>query len=807
MTDYIESLYNKDLDSLETLLFNVKRPGQFFFHGTIEVPMPKMEVDGVGVISFPIPEGQIKQMIDQAVRAPYGRGQETILDTEVRKVWQLKSDSVKISGRTWGSYFKSILDEVTNGLGCQGITVSAELYKLLIYDEGGFFLSHRDTEKSQGMFGTLVIVLPSFHRGGELVIRHAGQEAVVDLSCQEGSQLTYAAFYADCEHEVKPITEGNRVCLVYNLVQERTEKGKQKLIEAPIYDKEIGKASLILKNAFKKQDFPLKIVWLLEHQYSSAELSFATLKNADAARAQLLSQAALKAQCAIYLGIFHLEESGAAEICYDPYYSRHSRWDDDDEDEEDFEKDFEVIDVCDSNQYIDGWVNSDNQAVNFGEIPLDDDELLPKGSLDDEEPDEKRVMEASGNEGASFERAYRRAAIIIWPIKQTPEVLLKAGVGAVIPYFKEQVESGCPIKDACSLANLIMDHWEASVNSPNYQYSANKKGAPNRSEMLNLLNRLQDSTLIERFISKILINTYDGTENEVLTAVLPILEKKQISDLFSSLIRTNMKDHYDKCLSLIRNLLEQKNKMPSLSKVIPQMAQTAVASLKDVNPRSQSTSPDWKEWRKVLEKSNFVESEFIVELWDILIKLNAADLEEEAAAVIISHPSIFDPGKSIIPAIEKIIRGHQCHSIVKLWQHSSEFLLQRSEYPLQPPKDWRQEVILSCKCEDCKELQTFVSEPSSQIYRFPVGKERRQHLHNMIDSNRLEMTHLTERVGRPFTLVCTKTREKYDCSLKQYHADIEFMRILQKSLNFDSDQLLGNLKSRLSSAIGRKTKR
>jgi len=68
---------------------------------------------------------------------------------------------------------------------------------MLIYEEGGFFLPHRDTEKTPGMFGTLVLVLPSFHEGGELVVRHAGHQASLDLSGTEVSEIKFAAFYQD----------------------------------------------------------------------------------------------------------------------------------------------------------------------------------------------------------------------------------------------------------------------------------------------------------------------------------------------------------------------------------------------------------------------------------------------------------------------------------------------------------------------------------------------------------------------------------------------------------------------------------
>ena len=43
-----------------------------------------------------------------------------------------------------------------------------------------------------------------------------------------------------------------------------------------------------------------------------------------------------------------------------------------------------------------------------------------------------RHMEASGNEGASFERSYHRAALVIWHRQHYAKVLLQAGVGAAL---------------------------------------------------------------------------------------------------------------------------------------------------------------------------------------------------------------------------------------------------------------------------------------------------------------------------------------------------------------------------------------
>lgn len=73
--------YNRDLKALEDVLAAVRRPGDFFVRGSLETPMPRVEINGVGVISFPLLDSQIQDIITHAERAPYGRGGETILDT------------------------------------------------------------------------------------------------------------------------------------------------------------------------------------------------------------------------------------------------------------------------------------------------------------------------------------------------------------------------------------------------------------------------------------------------------------------------------------------------------------------------------------------------------------------------------------------------------------------------------------------------------------------------------------------------------------------------------------------------------
>lgn len=141
--------YNHKLKRLEALLAGVERAGDFFVQGSLDAPIPRVEIDGVGVLSFPVPTSQIEAVIKRAHRAPYGRGEHTIVDTSVRNAWQLDSADVRIGGKAWEKTFNQIMSTVIAGLGCSGMNVSATLYKLLVYETGGLFRPHRDTESTE----------------------------------------------------------------------------------------------------------------------------------------------------------------------------------------------------------------------------------------------------------------------------------------------------------------------------------------------------------------------------------------------------------------------------------------------------------------------------------------------------------------------------------------------------------------------------------------------------------------------------------------------------------------------------------
>ena len=96
-----------------------------------------------------------------------------------------------------------------------GAKLRAELHNLLVYGPGQFFAPHQDSEKADGMIGSLVVLLRSDSKGGALAIEHHDEKVSYRGS---PNQLVLVAFYADCRHEVRPVTSGYRAALTFNLV-------------------------------------------------------------------------------------------------------------------------------------------------------------------------------------------------------------------------------------------------------------------------------------------------------------------------------------------------------------------------------------------------------------------------------------------------------------------------------------------------------------------------------------------------------------------------------------------------------------
>ena len=745
-----------DERELEELLQSVARPGGFCTHGRVFVPMPVLEVEGVGVLSFPVPDSQVRLLVDAAERAPYGKGADTLVDTSVRDCWQIDAARIHLGGSVWADTLRGILDTVATGLGCPPGRLDARPYKLLIYEPGGFFSAHRDTEKADGMIATLSITLPAAGTGGELIVRHLDQEISVDMNAGEPSELAFAAFYADCAHETRPIREGYRLSLVFNLCLRPgdTETPQQ----APDYSDQARNTADLLVEWRDSGHGPDKLVWLLEHDYSEAGLSFDVLKNADAAKAEVLKSAAELADCELHAAIVHIEEEGAAEYIGDGYFDEFGGPDDDD---------VEMIEVSYGRYWLDGWASGDGDSPDFGELSVNPGELLPAGALDDVAPDEQWVNEASGNEGVSVERAYRHAALVVWPRRRTLDVLAGESIDRAVDWVGQHVERDA-VEARDPIARLI-SIW------PTERPTQKGEG---RADMLRLLGRIGDGELAMRFLHEVLLLRYEGSENENLPAVLRLAEPADTAEFLVDLVESRFLFHPDATLALLLRLGESGDF--DWRDMLGRSVRAALAALPlTLSPRDEKPELTWPP----APSRKPVGAAELRDLFVLAWRCGLAEEAETAAAVIATHPSAISPQRAIPAALEALSREEglaDSEACTLLWRHAADSLLDRSAKPPEAPQDWVVDARIACDCELCAALKAFCEDPVDRVRRFPLRKDLRKHLHRQIDGHRLDMSHVTERRGRPYTLVCTKNRASHKRRLAEYARDVETMRSLAR---------------------------
>ncbi len=754
------------------LLRSVDRSGSYCTHGRLLVPMPHLVVDPAGPISFPIPKTQIRALLAQAERAPYGKGTETRVDTTVRDTWQIAADRVRLRGKGWEAAFGRILHAVTEGLGCPENGLAAELYKLLVYEPGGFFAPHRDTEKARGMVATLVIALPAAGAGGTLVVRHNGDETAIDMHTDEPSEIAYAAFYADCTHEIRPVNEGHRICLVYNLILHGKAAG---LIPpaAPDHHAHVDALSSLLADwTDGNPGTPNKIVWLLEYDYSEAGLSFAALKHLDATIGRMLGEAAERADCALHAAVVHVEQEGTPEYSDFDLGGWGESYDDGLSDEMD--------EPLDDYAWLDGWISPDGTRPNYGTVPLQAGELMPTGGLDDVEPDEKRIHGSTGNDGPTIEHIYHCAALVVWPRRAALRALARGGIDTILEFAKTEHDRYNERADARdrlgTLASQLVEVW------PEAMPQADEKTWPPRCRQgLGLLCAFGNRPATMRFLRQIALPYYGGDENDALQTTLFEIGSDGMRELLPDLVRAAYAWRPGRCLDLVWRLCDTvgRGEDTGWSSALHETARAACDALPIILAPPPTDRPVVTRRRR----QTALDAGAIRNLFRSAWHLGLQDELQHAAVFLTGHPDIASPDDAVPHALEQLCaldedRARDSPAVAVLWRHAAGHLLAHSETPPEAPRTWVLPVRIECDCEHCADLQTFCDDPVATERQFAVRQDLRAHLQEMIRRHRIDLRCTELRRGRPYRLACVKTRASYKRRLEQYGKEIEAMRRL-----------------------------
>lgn len=206
---------------LDAALANIDNPSMPHVGGDANLPLPGLRVKGLDeYVALPLLPAQAEKLAEVAHVCPHGKGLETVVDTAVRDCLEIDPEAISFANKSFQIGIDNLAKKAMVLLRVPTGNVKWSLYKMLLYRTGGHFKPHRDTEKIKGMFATLTVQLPSCFKGGELVVRHQGQEEVYDGGADDGRNefgSFYTACFADLEHQILPVKEGYRLALVYSL--------------------------------------------------------------------------------------------------------------------------------------------------------------------------------------------------------------------------------------------------------------------------------------------------------------------------------------------------------------------------------------------------------------------------------------------------------------------------------------------------------------------------------------------------------------------------------------------------------------
>lgn len=767
---------------LAALLDGPERRGDF--SARIEIPARalRITIDGIGELPLPVRAPVTRKLIAQARQARFGRREQTLSDTGVRDTWEITPHQFALGGTDWQRTLSGVLDEFRTALGLPPTTVlRAEPHALLVYGKGQFFLPHQDSEKDDSMVGTLVVSLPSHHTGGELVVEHHGRSVTYKASRE---RLTFTAFYADCRHEVKPVTSGYRIALTMNLLAERgrpvVEPGGVPVTDLARYVTEHFTQPAEDRYGFgrAKPEPPNRLVYLLDHEYSQRGLGWDRLKGVDATRAALLRQAAGQTDCEAVLALAEVKETWDAQPPYDGYdYYGEVEHFDDCEDEEcegeclldpdgepgaevrrsgDF-SDYELTDLIDDEITLGWWTRPDNADGEQISLPVPYAEVCATTASKDLAPYRSEYEGYMGNYGNTLDRWYRRAAVVLWPRQRSFAARAEAGSAQALRDLQSHLDAG-ELELARTLARSLAPIWKHHGSGPaaaplfaaalgvavgvEEADTATMLLAPFGVEVLDerhVPDLTKAATRYGRTWARGVVNSwfgpagaYTGADRDTWLEILPGLSTSlRSTDGDGGAVATALAEGawraFEQRLVGWLGIGRQEERQAGLER----LATPFVHILRAAGPGTAET----------ITTALHSRPDSVLEC--LLPSLRTAAL----------RPAGVRDGTPAALAFQSLA------------DHCETRLTATLARPVRAADDWSLTTDRGCAsdCDLCPGLDAFLISRTRRTMEWPLAKAKRRHIHSRIDLAGLPVSHTTRRQGSPYTLVLAKTDAVFTC--------------------------------------------
>ena len=747
---------------LRDVLTEIERPGSFVVRREAPASALQLEVRGVGPVTFPISATKARALCASALLARHGFKDQTRLDKAVRDTWEIPKVRLKIDQKRWHEALVPELDRIRQGLGlASSCTLRAELHNLLVYAPGQFFVPHQDSEKEDGMIGTLVVTLPSKFTGGATIVKHHDEKVELRGS---SSKLGLVAFYADCHHEVQPVEDGYRIVLTYNLLLSKTSAGDQ----PPASDQTLARLERRVREFFetppasewsgaKPEPPPDRLVYLLDHQYTQKGLSWSHLKNADAIRVAALREVAKRLDCEVALALADVHETWSCEE-EDLGYGRSRRRrrgyrDDDDSAPVPITNSTpELVELQDWEVELRHFVDAQGKAGAASGY-IDASELCYTKPSVDLNPFKAEHEGYMGNWGNTVDRWYHRAAVVLWPRERTFIIRAKSSAKFALDELASSLKRE-GLEVARRKAEQLMPFWARVWHDAN----DSRLTAKTLSVALEL-----DSPKLA--LGLVLPLSLENLTSPLAPVAVDLLERYGFEWLEQALAKWHSRERAD-----------LDTRLPWLSSI-----QTLIRALTATESIPAQELANWlvaQQWAWLSERHRSAQqnhpagalkelARFAVptlRLVESSLALKRADLHDQIQRTV-SSPEY--PVLALVNLLETARRTFETREagapdFAALDAHCISELEQRLARPTRPNDDWSITPPARCSCQLCIELSRFLVASDRTRLNWPLAESKRAHIHGVLDAHDLPVTHTTRRTGSPYTLVLTKTSAVFE---------------------------------------------
>ncbi|KAI8295913.1 hypothetical protein K4K56_009440 [Colletotrichum sp. SAR 10_98] len=727
---------------------------------------PGLKIEGHPAFPLPLTPSDAEVIKAACREAPFGKGEDTVVDTSVRKTWELNHTQFQLINPEWAGF----------------------LQKVYLKADGRWWTRrHKDSEKEPGMVGTLVICLPSEHQGGDVHLAFSSDQRVFSTAPTSTFDITTLAWFSDVTHEVKGLTSGYRLALTYNIVQNGSAKQS-----AGFFGQQAQEVKQVLLQWQVNYPGNNMLVYPLDHKYSQSSLSFRNMKGRDKAVCQAIQD--IGAHSGVFLLLAHQTHTT-------------------EEDEDYYDNDAEPG-TC-----LDAIFTPEGKQI-ATDYTLDDDEVMTPNMFADRNPDSEDEGEFTGNEGApSTYRPSQKTTppvAVYWALQLDDTKLFQLAMAAAAKAGQDTYNEALNVT-----CRYIEENFGEKMESLEWdKWLGETTGGASLS---GLMNSIQHFT--PRFKSDAVRESFSKWGNSRLTLKLETEPQLGINELsfFAKTLESRHEDQEWIMSSLIPCLADRGNRdliYKVLNTVFVKREQREFRNAKDIYvymvknalPKlllsGEDITPNSTPYAALSTTVIGPLTEFAY-LVNEGLTLGAAEealqLLEAGCNTLVWTKSEWQPSAVQANVVEKLLvplmTTMQRHSI-PVENHEAvrnllEFIIgegllqQLGPFPPRPvgwthkPRRCAPYRGQRTVCRDCDELEVFLTASDQKVWRFAAAEARRKHINSLLYGTEKYFRMTTERTRSPHTLVIEKTGGEYKDEVAKWRRHVQAMASLLSPLRSD----------------------